>query len=351
MRPPKVSVVIPTYQRAAVLVSTLDSLRRQTLTDFELLVCDDGSSDGTADAVGGIRDSRVRYLRREHLGMPRIVNEGLREARGEYVMICHDHDVYEPMLLEALSRLLDRYPTAAFAHCGLVALDENGRESAEFVYDYQELTPGMEFLVNELLPGPHCVLSSLNMVRASSLDSTGMNPRYREAADLELWMRLSSAGDVAYTRARLIKMLPRDEKSVVFGRHLYVLGLTLDAKRAYLRWVPSETRRNAIERDWRASATRAALGDYILSLARGVRVDSRAVEDFLAEYGNPSGRRILRLLAALPARMVSATARRARAARRVIRRARRRTDGERARLATRERERSPPRLRHDPPRA
>lgn len=99
---PRTSVIIPTYNRAADLVRCLRSLSRQTDADFEVLVCDDGSTDDTARVVAGFEAALpVRYLRQDNFGGPaRPRNNGLRHACGEYVAFLDSDDWWHPEKLE-----------------------------------------------------------------------------------------------------------------------------------------------------------------------------------------------------------------------------------------------------------
>src|SRR5712691_5136466 len=93
---PKVSAVLTTYNRAASLSVTLDSILAQTFSDFELIVSDDCSSDDTTAVVQDYirRDRRVRYRRNEkNLKMPGNLNAAIAEATGEYIANLHDGDV------------------------------------------------------------------------------------------------------------------------------------------------------------------------------------------------------------------------------------------------------------------
>jgi glycosyltransferase involved in cell wall biosynthesis len=96
---PRVSVIIPTYNRASLITGAIDSVLRQTFTDFEVIVVDDGSKDDTSERLGPDLD-RIRYVRQANLGASAAQNAGLREARGEWIAILASDDTWQPTKLE-----------------------------------------------------------------------------------------------------------------------------------------------------------------------------------------------------------------------------------------------------------
>ena len=82
---PLVSIIIPTYQAAATVRETLDSVCRQTWTAIEVILVDDGSSDNTADVAEAYPDSRITVIRSEHVGACSARNIGIRKAKGAYL--------------------------------------------------------------------------------------------------------------------------------------------------------------------------------------------------------------------------------------------------------------------------
>ena len=95
-----VSVVLPSFNRARCIARAMDSVLNQTFTDLELIVVDDGSTDGTKELVEGYADSRVRYVQQEHEGACAARNRGIREARGEYIAFQDSDDEWLPEKLE-----------------------------------------------------------------------------------------------------------------------------------------------------------------------------------------------------------------------------------------------------------
>jgi hypothetical protein len=103
---PDISVIVPTYNRAGFLVEALQALERQTLPLREIVVVDDGSTDGTRDRVAAF-GGRVRYVRQENQGKSAALNAGLARIAGRFVWICDDDDLPVPDAAERLFAALD----------------------------------------------------------------------------------------------------------------------------------------------------------------------------------------------------------------------------------------------------
>ena len=118
---PKVSVIIPTYNRAHLIERSIRSVLDQTYQDFELIVVDDGSTDNTEEIVARFDDDRIRYIRRnQSSGSPAApTNTGIKAARGEYIAIQDSDDEWLPGKLEKQMRVFDN----ASARVGIVYTD------------------------------------------------------------------------------------------------------------------------------------------------------------------------------------------------------------------------------------
>lgn len=131
--PPRVSVVIPTYNRAALLDEAIASVFAQRFTDLELIVVDDGSEDGTAVLLARY-GGRLRPIPLAHTGNPATaLNAGCRAARGEFVAVLASDDRWLPEKLAQQIALLDATPRAGFAYGNVVFLDSDGRTSPPVV--------------------------------------------------------------------------------------------------------------------------------------------------------------------------------------------------------------------------
>lgn len=103
--PPLVSVIIPTYNRAAYIKDSVESVLNQTFSDFEVIVVDDGSTDGTEETLRPYLD-QIRYIRQENKGAAAARNVGVRNARGSYVAFMDSDDLSRPHHLQRLYNFL-----------------------------------------------------------------------------------------------------------------------------------------------------------------------------------------------------------------------------------------------------
>src|SRR5487761_652260 len=108
IRHPRVSVTIPCYNSAPFIRETIGSVLRQTYTDFEVVVVDDGSSDGTFDIVSAIGDARIRVERQENQGLGRTRNRLLKLSRGDLIAFLDHDDLWLPRKLEVQVTAFDQ---------------------------------------------------------------------------------------------------------------------------------------------------------------------------------------------------------------------------------------------------
>ncbi|KKO46813.1 hypothetical protein WG68_02380 [Arsukibacterium ikkense] len=97
---PLFSIVIPSYNRAHSLANAIDSVLAQSISDFEVLIVDDGSVDHTADLIAAVQDSRVRYIKQANGGATKARNKGITAARGRYIAFLDSDDTFLPRHLE-----------------------------------------------------------------------------------------------------------------------------------------------------------------------------------------------------------------------------------------------------------
>ena len=110
------SVIIPTYNRKHFLKIALESILQQTYKEFEVIVVDDGSTDGTEDLVKSYKDKRIRYFYQKNKGPSSARNLGIREAHGEFICFLDSDDRFRHQKLELTKEYIEKYPTCKIFH-------------------------------------------------------------------------------------------------------------------------------------------------------------------------------------------------------------------------------------------
>jgi glycosyltransferase involved in cell wall biosynthesis len=182
---PLVSVIIPTFNRSALLAETVRSVLAQTYTNLEVLVVDDGSTDDTAATVQGLGDPRVSYHRQPHAGRPAPGrNLGLRAARGELVAFLDDDDLWEPVMLERAVAALAANPDTL-----LVAANANYLPARKHPYfrRRRDERPSFEELLHD-----NPVINSGVVARRELVELIGPldeSPTLKAVEDYDYWVR------------------------------------------------------------------------------------------------------------------------------------------------------------------
>jgi glycosyltransferase involved in cell wall biosynthesis len=123
-----VSIVLPTYNRADLILESVESCLAQTYSNIELLVVDDGSTDHTPDVLRQVaqRDSRVRYLRQDNARLPAALNTGFRAARGELWTWTSDDNAYQPEAIQVMAGYLRDHPDIGLVYCDYEVINDRG---------------------------------------------------------------------------------------------------------------------------------------------------------------------------------------------------------------------------------
>lgn len=146
----QVSVILPTWNRAALLPETLDAVLAQTHAPLEVILVDDGSTDGTAEVVAARYGDRVRVLRVPNGGDLLARNAGLAVARGEKVAFCDSDDLWRPDFLQAMAALWTAEPQLRVAFADFVLLRDGITSSTT---KFADAPPGFWDGLRELGPG------------------------------------------------------------------------------------------------------------------------------------------------------------------------------------------------------
>jgi glycosyltransferase involved in cell wall biosynthesis len=201
-RVPVVSVAMKAYEHAAYVGQAIQSVLDQSLTDFELLVTDDGSTDATPEIVRGFADERIRFERFEtNRGMAAAMNATVRRARGEFVAILNSDDFALPGRLEAQVAFLRDRPNVAAVFSVPVQVGESG-EPVEgfggiFAVPFSDPEISRHAWLRYFFLGGNCLCAPTAMIRRSALAAIGPDDeRLAHLLDLDRWIRLLEAHEI-----------------------------------------------------------------------------------------------------------------------------------------------------------
>jgi glycosyltransferase involved in cell wall biosynthesis len=184
---PKVTVVIPVFNRPAPIRRAIESVLAQTCQDFEIIVVDDASTDGTVASVASFTDPRIRLIRQEHnRGASAARNAGIRAGSGTYVAFLDSDDVWLPTKLQRQLEVFER----SSERLGLVYVGKQ-RIFADGTVEVHIPSPCAD-LSRALLTVNVVGETSVGMARRSALDAIGgFDETLPASQDMDLWLRLS----------------------------------------------------------------------------------------------------------------------------------------------------------------
>lgn len=288
----RVSVVIPTYNRATLLQQAVESILNQKDDDLELIVVDDGSSDDTYGMLAGYQDPRLKVVSAKRTGVPgHVRNLGLQVARGEYIAFLDSDDVCLPTRIQRQATVLDQNPTVGLVCSNARVIDQEGREVGKLYLDADLRATGV--VLDQLL-GVNFVVNSSAMVRRTLVEKAGFfseSPRLRAVEDYDLWLRIAAISDVVYLPEPLVLYRDHDESlrsGVSRSDHYVALLAALDNLTEFLGEA-ADGRRELIRPHRAGLLLRLALSQgsergaraAARSLARAMRCDPRATTSTL----------------------------------------------------------------------
>ena len=124
---PRVSVIIPMFNAVRTVEQAIESVRAQTFRDFEIVVVDDGSTDGGIEIVRRRHDGAIKILEQKNRGPSAARNLGIANSSGEYLAFLDADDWWKPQFLTRMVAALDRDPPCAMAYCDLQLVDSLGK--------------------------------------------------------------------------------------------------------------------------------------------------------------------------------------------------------------------------------
>jgi glycosyltransferase involved in cell wall biosynthesis len=218
---PKVSIIIPCYNREKYIRQTIESVLSQTYKNIEIIAVDDGSTDATRDIIDDyIKKIKIlQHPNRINKGQSAGINLGIRYSKGEYIAILDSDDMFAPEKIERQVKFLEEHPDVGLVYSNGFAIDENGKKLYSiYKKGHKETNDPSKVLLN-----CYFLVPNNSMVRRSELEKAGkFDESLRSAQDHDMAIRLAEVTKLAYI----------DDYLFYYRRHKD----SISAKKAKLRW-------------------------------------------------------------------------------------------------------------------
>lgn len=187
-----ITVLLPVFNNAAYLRSTIQSVLDQSFTDFELLAIEDASTDSSLEILHSFSDPRLRVIAHDkNTGLVATLNEGLDTARGKYVARVDGDDLMHPERLAKQLAHLEAHPGVTVLASFVETINSDGEPIGEWATDRACAT---EEEIHRMLPRTNCIAHPSVMIRLSALGSLRYAEDQRGSEDWDFWLRLRARG-------------------------------------------------------------------------------------------------------------------------------------------------------------
>lgn len=283
---PAVSVVIPAFNPGPYLLPAVQSILSQTFQDFELIVIDDGSTDGSFEALERIEDKRLRIERNSrNLGLVATRNKGINLSRAPLMAILDSDDIAKPDRLEKQVVRFELDPELALLGTCADVIDDDGRVIGDMdmgLYSHEEIR-------RDLLNGNRFVQSSVMLRVSAILDVGGYPSNFQVAEDYALWLLLAENFHLENLPERLVQY--RIHGAQVSQKKIRLMRIAADQARmqAWLRLVDlgktTGVRPPVVASFWqRLRGSHNTLGEDLLGWAERYRAANRRLAYITTTY-------------------------------------------------------------------
>ena len=190
---PRFSVIIPLYNKAPYVGKTVESVLGQTLGNYELIIIDNGSTDGSSEIVAGFTDPRIRTIRLDkNVGVSNARNNGVAMATATYITFLDADDWWEPTFLEEMRGLIERHPDAGIYGTGYYIVKNGKKRLAPIGVDdgFEEGEINYCAVYAKTLCMP---LTSITVAMPKAVfdETGGFKPHLKLGEDFDLWIRIA----------------------------------------------------------------------------------------------------------------------------------------------------------------
>ncbi|WP_214071532.1 glycosyltransferase [Mucilaginibacter sp. dw_454] len=223
---PKVSIIVPTYNRSIYLKETLNSILSQSFTDYEIIITDNNSTDDTENVVKSFSDPRIVYSKNpENVGSVNNYNEALKLVKGTYIHLFSDDDIMLADCLADKVGVLDKYPEIGVVHSDINTIDKNGSIISNNHYSFKVYKKWAKMhavskafpkeMYHKMLVANNFVCMPAVMFRASVLNKIGLfDAALSYIVDWQYWLKASLYFDFYYINKKTVSYRIHDNNTV-----------------------------------------------------------------------------------------------------------------------------------------
>jgi len=197
---PTVSIVMPLYNTEDYVSTAIQSVLAQTFDDFELIIVDDGSTDGSVEICRRFRDKRIRLIRQRNRGLAGARNTGIRNAMGNYIALLDADDAWSPTKLARQVTHLRKRPLVGVSYCQSAFMDDKGTNMGIVQKPkLRNISPADILCRNPVGNGSAAVIRktvfdaiAYNKLFGSSVERCYFDEDLRQSEDIECWLRIAN---------------------------------------------------------------------------------------------------------------------------------------------------------------
>jgi glycosyltransferase involved in cell wall biosynthesis len=259
---PKVSILLPVYNSEAYLQQTISSLLEQRFADFELIIINDGSTDGSGVFIDQLTDNRIRKVHQSNQGLIATLNRGLDMAKGNYVARMDADDVATKDRLEKQVAYLDAHSDCAVVAGFCTFIDANDQPIGYWELDREVISRNQ---IRTMMPIRNCLVHPSIMGRTEILRTYKYNPTQVHIEDYDLWLRLLADGH-AIDKIPEVLLQYRKHMGSITQTHLQAAAAFKRSALCKYRFLKSRKRVSS----WELKIGRSMCIDYLTYLKKSL---------------------------------------------------------------------------------
>lgn len=236
---PKFSVIIPLYNKEAHVLNTLKSVLRQSVTDYEIIVVNDGSTDNSLAKVNTVIDHRLVIYNRKNEGVSQARNFAMQNATGDYFVFLDADDIWKKNHLENLNQLITQHPNCGM-YCANYCFDYGDGHIVNPKFHTLPETPNWSGIISDFFEASmtnRIALTSAVAIPNEVIRTIGFfSPEITSGQDTDFWTRIALEKDVCFTKKQSVLYnacaTNRITNKSILNKHLTTFEQFLNAEKS-----------------------------------------------------------------------------------------------------------------------